>query len=136
MRFHPTTLTPLFTLTFLESSMSIKSTTPLSSVVLAVALLGGGAAFAQEATPDTWMQATSVKTSQQVRDELVKARKDGTTRAWSAGYMEPMRSTLSRAQVHAQVIAARDSGELQEVNAEAFAFGQKPRAAATLLANR
>jgi hypothetical protein len=116
--------------------MSLKTTTTFACAVLAMALLGSGAAQAQEATPDTWMQITTSKSHQQVREELVKARKDGTTRAWSAGYMEPSPVSRTRAQVQAETIAARNSGELQELNAEAYAFGQKPRAATALAAKR
>lgn len=88
-------------------------------LILAAALLTGTAAFAQEAMPDTWMQAEATKTRAQVQAELAQARQDGTIRSWSAGYIEPVRSTLTRAEVRMATLQARDSGVLAAIDAEA-----------------
>jgi len=88
----------------------------------AIALLGTGA-FAQEATPDTWLQAAqSTKTRAEVSAELAAARASGLTKAWSAGYMEPVRSHALRAEVRAQTLQAIQSGELKAINAEVYNF--------------
>jgi hypothetical protein len=79
-------------------------------------------ATAQEATPDTWTQVPAVKSVQQVRSELTQARKDGTIKFGSAGYMEKLPSAKSREQVRDEVIGARYSGELRAIGAEAYAF--------------
>lgn len=133
--FHQTGLAhQVVTLNLQELYMSLKPVIFFAAV--AIAVLGSGAAVAQEATPDTWMKTAPSKSTEQVREELLKARKDGATRAWSAGYMEPSKSLRTREQVRAEVIAARNSGELQELNAEAYAFGQKSRTATTFAAKR
>ena len=91
----------------------------LSALVLAVA---GSSAFAQEATSDSWQQVAAVKSVEQVRSELAQARKDGTIKSWSAGYIETVASTKSRDQLRAEVAAARRSGELDSIQGEAYAF--------------
>ena len=79
----------------------------------AIALLSTGAAFAQEATPDTWLQtAKSTATRAQVSADLAAARASGLTKSWSAGYMEPVRSHAQRADVKAQTVQAIASGEV------------------------
>ena len=86
----------------------------------AIALLSTGAAFAQEATPDTWLQtAKSTATRAQVSADLAAARASGLTKSWSAGYMEPVRSHAQRADVKAQTVKAIRSGEVKAINAEA-----------------
>ena len=89
----------------------------------AIALLSTSAAFAQEATPDTWLQTTkSTATRAEVSADLAAARKSGLTKAWSAGYMEPVRNHALRAQVKAQTIRAIETGELQAINAEVYSY--------------
>ena len=89
----------------------------------AIALLGTGTAFAQEATPDTWLQAAKLAQSRaDVSADLAAARKSGLTKAWSAGYMEPVRNHALRAQVKAQTIRAIETGELQAINAEVYSY--------------
>ena len=86
----------------------------------ALALLGTGAAFAQEATPDTWLQAAKLTQSRaDVSADLAAARKSGLTKSWSAGYMERLGSTAARADVKAQTVKAIRSGEVKAINAEA-----------------
>ena len=100
----------------------------------AFALLGTGA-FAQEATPDTWLQAAqSTKTRAEVSAELAAARASGLTKAWSAGYMEPVRSHALRAEVRARTLQAIQSGELKAINAEVYDFRPASPAAGTLAA--
>ncbi len=87
----------------------------------AIALLGTGAAFAQEATPDTWLQAAqSTQSRAAVSADLAAARQSGLTKSWSAGYMERLGSTAARADVKAQTVKAIRSGEVKAINAEAF----------------
>ena len=89
----------------------------------ATALLSAGTVFAQEATPDTWMNAgLSGKTRAEVSTELAAARKSGLTKSWSAGYIEPVQSHLLRAQVKASTQQAIASGEVKAINAEVYSF--------------
>lgn len=109
----------------------------LVTTTLAFALLGSGAAFAQEATPDAWMQAAMSSSRTQVQAELQQARKDGTIRATSAGYMPPFKPVASRAAVHTETMAAMRSGELERIDAEAQAFvAPRSQAAPTVLAGK
>jgi uncharacterized protein YdbL (DUF1318 family) len=111
--------------------------TLLSVTTFAVALLGAGAAFAQEATSDAWMQAAMSKSRAQVHAELQQARKDGTIRATAAGYIEPFTPVASRAAVHADAVAALRSGEQAVIDAEAYAFApQRAGFAPILLATK
>jgi hypothetical protein len=130
-------LLPQSTLCSLSKEQTMQRT-PLVLCTAAFALtLAAGSAVAQEATPDTWMQTNGTKTKEQVSAELKQARKDGTIRFGGAGYMEPMPVSRTRLQVRAEVIAARNSGELQEINSEAYAFGLgAPRQAATAIAEK
>ena len=84
-----------------------------------------GSAFAQEATSDGWMNAVSTKTRAQVAVELQQARADGSIKAVSAGYLNPIISQKSRSEVRADVMAAARSGELARIDAEAYAFGDR-----------
>lgn len=89
------------------------------AAIAAASLLSAGAAFAQEATPDTWLQTLkSTKTRAEVSAELAAARQSGLTKAWSAGYIEPMRSQALRAEVRNATVEAIRSGELKAINAE------------------
>ena len=76
-----------------------------------------------------------VKSGESLRDEHVQMRcKDGTTKAWSAGYIEKIQSVKSRQQLRDEVVAARRSGELDSIDSEAFAFGPSV-ASTTVLAS-
>jgi hypothetical protein len=91
--------------------------------IAATALLSAGSVFAQEATPDTWMNAgLSGKSRAEVSTELAAARKSGLTRSWSAGYIEPVQSRLLRAQVKSTTQQAIHSGEVKAINAEVYSF--------------
>ena len=92
------------------------------AAMAAASLLSAGAAFAQEATSDAWMQAASTKSRADVSAELVAARQSGLTKSWSAGYMEPVRSHALRATVRASTLQAMQSGELAAINAEVYSF--------------
>jgi hypothetical protein len=105
--------------------------TTLVSVALA---LVAGSAFAQEATSDDWLNAPATKTRAQVQAELAQARADGSIKAFSAGYIPTLATTATRAEVAATVQAARSSGELDRIDAEAWAFDAPARAADTRLA--
>ena len=91
--------------------------------IAATALLSAGSVLAQEATPDTWMNAgLSGKTRAEVSTELAAARKSGLTKSWSAGYIEPVQSRLMRAQVETSTQQAIVSGEVKAINAEVYSF--------------
>lgn len=85
---------------------------------LALSAIAAGA-FAQEATADDWKATAGTKSRAEVQAELQQARATGLTRSWSAGYIEKLQATRTRAEVVAATIAARDSGELAAINAEA-----------------
>jgi hypothetical protein len=79
--------------------------------------------FAQEATPDTWMNAgLGGKSRAEVSTELAAARQSGLTKSWSAGYIEPVQSHLLRAQVKSTTQQAINSGEAKAINAEVYSF--------------
>lgn len=91
--------------------------------IAALSLLGAGSAFAQEATPDTWLQTTqSTKSRADVRTELAGARQSGATQSWSNGYIDPVRSQALRAEVKAQTVQAIQSGEARSINAEVYSY--------------
>ena len=92
------------------------------AAIAAASLLSAGAALAQEATPDTWMQVQSTKSRADVSAELFAARQSGLTKAWSAGYMEPVRNSALRAEVRARTLQAIQSGELNAINAEVYGY--------------
>ena len=66
--------------------------------------------------------------------DLAAARKSGLTKSWSAGYMEPLRSSALRAEVQARTLQAIQSGELKAINAEVYDFRPASPAAGTLAA--
>ncbi|MBP6902410.1 MAG: DUF4148 domain-containing protein [Burkholderiaceae bacterium] len=104
--------------------------TLITLATAAIALLGAGAAMAQEATPDTWMtQAKSTKTRTQVTAELYAARADGSINAWRAGYIEPLRTHVARAEVKAETRRAIASGEAALINSETYGFNNVAPAA-------
>jgi len=82
------------------------------------------AAFAQEATPDTWMsESKSVATSAGVRSEAMQQRASGEfARLDNPGYLPAVTSPRLRAEVVAELHAARQSGELATLSAEAHSF--------------
>jgi hypothetical protein len=96
--------------------------TAIRSLILAAALTAAaaGSAFAQEATPDTWQQTASTLSRADVAAELAAARASGLTRAWSAGYIEPLRSQALRSEVQARTLQAIERGELKAINAEVY----------------
>ena len=103
--------------------MSFNKSLVIVAALAATALLGAGSAFAQEATPDTWINAgLTGKTRAEVSAELAAARKSGLTKAWSNGYLEPVQSHLVRAQVKASTQQAIASGEIKAINAEVYNF--------------
>jgi hypothetical protein len=93
----------------------------------------GAAAFAQEATPDTWISsAFASKSREQVKAELAQARQDGSIKSASIDYnfVAAANATKSREQVKAELMAARETGEYDMLNSEAHAFGVTPRSTA------
>ena len=110
--------TEVYTMSFTIISKQVLAVT----AVAAAAVLSAGSALAQEATPDNWTQITASKSRADVRAELVEARRTGLTRAWSAGYIEPLRSQRVRAEVKADTARAIASGELKAINAEVYNF--------------
>ena len=103
------------------------------AAIAAASLLSAGTAFAQEATPDTWLQAVhSSKSRADVAREVTAARQAGLPDAWTAGYIEPVRSHALRAEIKTQTAQAIASGELKALNAEVYSF--VPRAVVTLAA--
>jgi len=98
----------------------------IQSLIAAIALTAAaaGSAFAQEATPDSWLQgAQAGKSRAEVSAELATARQTGLTRAWSAGYIEPVRHSALRTEVQARTLQAIQSGELKAINAEVYGHG-------------
>jgi hypothetical protein len=101
----------------------------VSAASFALALIGSGAAFAQEATSDAWTHAAMSSSRTQVQAELQQARKDGSIRATAAGYMTPFKPVAARADVR--------SGELDRIDAEAHAFvSPRGQVAPTVLAGK
>lgn len=97
------------------------------AAVAAAALLSAGTTFAQEATPDTWLQqATSTKTRAAVQAELATARANGDMKVFRSGYIEPVRNSALRAEVRAETLRALAAGEVAAINAEAGNPGQAP----------
>lgn len=113
-------------------TMNTRTLLALATVAFAAA---SGSAFAQEAGSDAWMNAASTKTRAEVSAELAAARADGSIKAVSAGYVNPIVAQKTRAQVRQDVLAAARSGELERLHAEAYAFnGAHSVAAATRVA--
>lgn len=95
----------------------------VSSLTVAVSCAFAGGSFAQEATPDTWMQTASTQTREQVRAEAAQARRPAAgANVFADGYIESLPVARTRLQVRAEVIAARNSGELAAINSEAHDF--------------
>jgi hypothetical protein len=101
------------------------------AAIAAASLLGAGAAFAQEATPDTWTAVSSQQTRAAVVADLSSARLAGRLPVSSEGDIEPLRaSTVQRATVRQQTLQAIRSGEVKAINADVA--GLAPAAAALL----
>ena len=94
----------------------------------------GSTSFAQEATSDAWMNVSSIKSTAQVAAELAQAKQDGSIKASSAGYTNPVGVSKTRAEVMAETVAARRSGELDAINSEVYAFNAGGTQAAVRLA--
>lgn len=108
----------------MNTAKLITPATLAAAALAAAALFGSTGALAQEATPDTWLQqSTSLMTRAQVSAEGAQARASGLTKAWSTGYIEPVRSNGQlRATVKSQTLQAIASGEAAAVNAEVYRF--------------
>ncbi|MDH4389836.1 MAG: DUF4148 domain-containing protein [Aquabacterium sp.] len=101
------------------------------AAIATASLLSAGAAFAQEATPDTWMVVSSHQTRAAVVADLAAARQAGLAKTLTEGYIEPVgASTVQRADVRQQTLQAIRSGEIKAINAEVA--GLAPAAAAPL----
>ncbi len=93
------------------------------AAIATASLLSAGTSFAQEATPDSWLQsAVSTKSQAEVAAELAAARQSGLTEAWSDGYIESQRGNLPRAEVKARTIQALASGAVDAINARVYNF--------------
>jgi len=106
-----------------EFTMTATRTLLATATLAAASLLSAGAAFAQEATPDTWMQASATSLSRAaVQADAVAARNSNFAQAWTQGYIAPVMSTTPRAEVRAQTLQAIQRGEVKAINAEAFSL--------------
>jgi hypothetical protein len=107
-------------------SSSVPSKRFALHAITVVVSMGCTCALAQEATPDTWMQIASTQSREQVRAEGQQARKAAPgTNVFAEGYVESVPVPRTRLQVRAEVIAARNSGELAVINSEAHDFMTK-----------
>jgi hypothetical protein len=70
-----------------------------------------GATWAQGFS-EAWMNVPSTKARADLQAEVAKARSDGSMSVWAEGYIQPMKSTRSRAQVLADVTEGRAKGEV------------------------
>ena len=103
--------------------MTTTRTLLATATLAAASLLSTGAAFAQEATPDTWMQTSASSLSRAaVRADAVAARNNNLDQVWTEGYIGSVMSTTPRAEVRAQTLQAIRSGEVKAINAEAFSL--------------
>ena len=103
--------------------MTTTRTLLATATLAAASLLSAGAALAQEATPDTWLQTgTSSLSRAAVQADAVAARKSNFAQAWTEGYIAPVVSTTPRAAVRSQTLQAIQRGELKAINAEVFSL--------------
>lgn len=95
-------------------------------------------ALAQEATPDRWLAIQHTQSRAEVGAALAAARADGSIKAWSAGYIEPLRSAQTREVVRAATRQAIANGEVDTINAEAYdaALPLKAQARTNLVAKK
>jgi hypothetical protein len=109
---------------------AMKTATPLLVALVAAVLGAATSVYAQEATSDAWIrEARSTKTVEQVKAELAQARRDGTVHAVTPGYDFVARSESNRLrlQVRADLYKARETGELDALNNEAWNFASVRR---------
>jgi hypothetical protein len=95
----------------------------LAAAALSATTLFSAGAFAQEATPDTWTAVSSSQTRAAVLADLAAARQTGQNQAWTRGYIEPVQSSVPRAEVRAETLQAIRSGEAKAINAEVATLG-------------
>ncbi|MBI5721826.1 MAG: DUF4148 domain-containing protein [Burkholderiales bacterium] len=95
-----------------------------STLIAALAIGFGGAAFAQEATYEYPQATTSSVTRAAVLADLAQARADGTLQVSEANWpvLPVFVSQKSRAQVRGEAIVAAASGELQARTGEPQSF--------------
>lgn len=115
----------------------------LATAAVATLGLAGSAAFAQEATYELPLPATSQTTRAQVLAELAQARRDGSINVWSISYnpLAAAKSLKTRAEVQAQVQGAQAQAEMAALIGEdsgSFALSRQalPRDAGRVLAAR
>jgi hypothetical protein len=98
-----------------------------STFFAAAALFVAATAGAQEATPDTWIHEHSTPAPVVARSAAVKPQAAAAAVTPAAG--------KTRAEVKAELEAARRSGELAQLSAEAYSFPSAPaRIAAPVMA--
>jgi hypothetical protein len=96
----------------------MKKSSLVVALTLGVALVG--AAYADDPTPDTYLQGASTKSRDQVAQELAQAKRDGSIKAWSTSYnpLALAKSVKTRDEVVAELKAAQASGELGAMTSE------------------
>jgi hypothetical protein len=89
-----------------------------SALVLAFSAVAAGSAFADDITIDT-TPFVSTKTRAEVQADLAQYKKAGVN-PWSTSYnpLKTFQSTKTVAQVRAEAIAARNSGEIEALYGE------------------
>jgi hypothetical protein len=105
-------------------------------MIAALTVLAAGAALADDPTIDNSASVPSLKTRAQVIAEYEQAKVDGSIGAWSnrpqMNKAQDIKSVRARADVKADVVAARAAGELNTAIGEdggALAVNAKRRAA-------
>ncbi|MBI3154288.1 MAG: DUF4148 domain-containing protein [Burkholderiales bacterium] len=106
-----------------------------------LALAIAAPAFAQEAEPDTWMVPSSTQPRGVVvaeRDDAQRAQRlvAAPTLPEELAWMQAAVSIKTRAQVRAELLAARASGEFDRIQAEAASFDPAPSSATRLAGTR
>jgi hypothetical protein len=81
----------------------------------------GVGAFAQEATSDAWMSASSTESRSTVQQELRQAQRDGTIQGEAYNFVATP-SVVSREDVRAGLVASKHSGEFGILHAEVYGF--------------
>jgi Domain of unknown function (DUF4148) len=99
--------------------------TSFKTLIAALATVAATSAFAQEATPDTWIhEAKSVATRQAVNNEARAARAAGEIafgEAYGHDFSSKIATRLTRAQVVAEAIEAQRLGLTQTGEVQRFA---------------
>ncbi len=108
----------------------MKKSSLVVALTLGVALVG--AAYADDPTPDNYLQGASTKSRDQVAQELAQAKRDGSIKAWSTSYnpLALAKSVKTRDEVVAELKAAQASGELSAMTSEDSGSAYLARAAA------